>query len=278
MGFEIKTAKAMISNNNSVQVTTRFRQQIQKCIVGIRGFQMTFGNMDHHVKEVGLAVNKKSINGNEIICMADLSLKDSSNHHGTGSVEFCIAALTEVDNADYVLQSGVKYGDSFEKGHGSICKSAVGLSKFGMSYSDASDHHVKDIAIKVFDSSNTLGISGNLADKSNHSCNPADLREASGGCYLGYYGKHNNLIVSSFSLENGAMTNFDGDMNNYGIIITDFELSFPDDDHHVKSIEVGARLHTSGLIEGIATMRDNSGHNQASNSRVSGYVISYLPD
>lgn len=275
MGFEIKTVKADISGEGSSTRTTRFNEQIQKCFVGISRFQMTFGDDDHHVKELSASINKSSINQQEIMCTAGLCFKDDSNHHGYGNVEYCIAALTGVDNADYVMQSGLKKGDTFERGHGTAQISVIGLGGFGFSYSDGKDHHVKKIAMSVFDSSNTLGATGSMEDGSGHSSAAGTVQETAKGCYLGYFGKSDNLKLTPFTLGNGETVNFNGDINNYGIIITGFDISFGNNDHHVKYLEVGARLNINGLIEGIVTMRDNSGHNQSSDAKVSGYAISY---
>lgn len=276
MGFEIKTAKAVITNgSNSAEVTIRFNDQIQRCIVGITGFQMAYTDNDHHVKNLGITVSRSSINNNEITCKVDLCLKDDSEHQGSGSAEICVAALTGVDNGDYVLQSGLKHEDSFEKGHGNAQISTVGLCSFGLSFSDKKDHHVKKITMGVSDLSNTLGVNGSMEDGSKHTSALTDVQAASTGSYLGYFGKSDNLKITPFTLVNGGTTNFNGNIFNYGIIITGFETSFSDKDHHIKFLETGAKLNTNGLIEGIIKMEDSSGHRQAQDSKVSGYVISY---
>lgn len=117
---------------------------------GLAGFELSYGNTDHHLETasaaVGTTLNGDTATVNGVVFMYD----GSGNSASTANVDGCLIANTDPSLGAYVIAT-----DSLQNGTqtltfpSSVTKAMPLLSNFKVQFNSNRDHHVKTIAAKL---------------------------------------------------------------------------------------------------------------------------------
>ncbi|MEH0021752.1 MAG: hypothetical protein V6Z89_19010 [Desulfobacter sp.] len=72
-----------------------FGTSVINASVAVQGFNVSFGNTDHHVKTIDVKASMAGISGSNVSVSATCTMEDHSNHKAMGKVEVLVIAETE---------------------------------------------------------------------------------------------------------------------------------------------------------------------------------------
>ncbi|HAS40553.1 MAG TPA: hypothetical protein DCS93_08740 [Microscillaceae bacterium] len=83
-----------ITIDNGKQETVDFGSRVINASVAVQGFDISFSK-DHHLREMKIKAGLGGISGSQVTATATATMRDDSNHHGSGSVNVLIIAETD---------------------------------------------------------------------------------------------------------------------------------------------------------------------------------------
>lgn len=97
MTMMIATQAVSISHGETKPLTFTFPAKVRSAAVVLQGFNISFGNNDHHLRD--LQVEVRNVNTSNQTVTADVQLKfiDGSNNKGSGTVQ--ATAIADVESA-----------------------------------------------------------------------------------------------------------------------------------------------------------------------------------
>ena len=84
---------ASVDSGSTVNVD--FGTSVINASVAVQGYDVSFGNTDHHVKALNVKASMAGISGSNVSVKADCTMEDNSNHKANGKVELLVIAECE---------------------------------------------------------------------------------------------------------------------------------------------------------------------------------------
>jgi len=273
---------------DSTKVFT-FSDVITQNMVGLSAFSLTYGNTDHHIQTMSIALSV-SQSGRTLSVKPHAVLMDKSgNNLDPGASSITVAAIAWVGvnnsnltlaNANGISNNGASLPITISGTNPRILQAA--LSGYYLSYGDT-DHHLETACAAVGTTLNgdTAAITGvvYMYDDTGHGQAAASVN---GGLFASTDPSLGAQVVPTGSLQNTSQTiEFDQRVSQAFALLTSYKVQFQSNaDHHVKTIAGNLTVQppsgNSVKVSGAATITDNSGHSQDNAvSQVSGFVIGY---
>ncbi|MFP8966583.1 hypothetical protein ACKC9G_08415 [Pokkaliibacter sp. CJK22405] len=288
MPISIKTQTTAPNRN----VTFDFDDSVLAYVVGVSYWDFSFGNDDHHVKELALSIQSNKPTTRQVTAQVTAKLDDDTGHginSGASTIHVTCIAVTGSQDANVALvnEDGIASGSespAFPLPSNSLSIGAAFLS--GWDLKQNADHHVK-----TFSTSAGLAQSGSMGQITGQ----AHMIDTSGNFASGWI---NGGALTAATTENGifakAQTNKQTDasfavdftdelqgktIKEAAVLLQSLTVTFGSDDHHVQTIGGGCSgWQTEGTAVNLDNARafitDDSGHKQNNNdSNVSVMVV-----
>jgi len=278
MKIEIKKQTVNFKPEPQEKTSLVFSNTFEKYMLAISRFRLKFKS-DHHVRRIGVNLAANAVINEALSYTAGLTLFDTSdNFLDEGAIDVCAVACVGVDDPELMLLANQTPGEANPR-YKSRKISVPGINSFELTYENNKDHHVKvisaDTYLKDTSTDGKISMSAEMWDASNNHA----IADNMSHCYLGYEGSSKKLWTKPFKLKNDETMEVEHKKKQCGIMISGFYVSYSDGkDHHLKEIEVGAKLEASGnncRVVGCLTLDDSSSHYKKDSSYVKGFVFGY---
>lgn len=285
MPLEIQTATVQ----PNTQATFTFSDQIAQRLVGIQAFTLSFGNVDHHVQTMSIALNVNQA-GKQLQVTPVATLVDDNGHNmSQSSSAVTVVAMAwvgvnddnlKLGNASNIANNGSSNPIQIPTPNPSVLQAA--LAGFNLSYG-SSDHHLETAYCAV--GTNVSGTSAEITgqalmyDDTGHTAATATVN---GGLIANGDTTLPLQVLLTNNLQGTTQTfTFANEISKCYTFLSSFKVQFKkNSDHHVKSI--GASLtvqsydYQKATVLGAASLTDDSGNSQDDGiSHVSGFIVGF---
>ncbi len=227
----------------------KFDDQVMEYAVGFQYFKLSYGDHDHHVRDVSLGLTS-NMSGSTVSSYVSARLCDASGNtldpKCFRAEMVCVAVIKSPDSQVLLAnQTGIKSGQEgpsvpLPSPDDSINSAFV--SGFNLSYAP-DDHSVRSLGFTA--GLNPSGTSGRIAvragmeDKSGHSASSATVDvglAAAADTVTGLKAETKSNIQAT-----DTWVDFGTNLSSAGAMISAYKASYGGDDHHVETISGGVR-------------------------------------
>lgn len=257
------------------------KENILSYIVGFSKLTLTYGDDDHHVREINIRIESE-LSGNQSIAVTPKAVINDDSGHSideNAMIGISVAAIAGSRIPNIKMATGVSRGEVINMGSSAVFAFPA-LTRSELRYVD-DDHHLAEYTASVSLSNvggDSFKLSGGSMMKDDGS-NRADGEKEEGSVIISTvdgtaYGMAYSTLYSKDAGKEDFI--FDPDAYNYAFFVNDYNVEYEDgDDHHVKTIEIGIALNGNNASY-TATLKDDSGNETTVSSGgnyVNGFVL-----
>lgn len=279
MGLEVISKK--VSLDKALDPFT-FSGQVQSFLFGISSYELTYGSStDHHVQTASIALNASKIGKQVTVNYSVVFKDDSGNSYNSSESNLTVTVAAWIGDSPSRSTDLVNWARSIDNNGSSEpielpqppLSAAAVISGFDVSYGD-DDHHVERVYTSV--GANPSGQNVKLTASVgmyDHSGNNASTANANAGLITTFQNDPGFEIQVHTS---GGKISFAKPVKQIGTFVQDFDMSYGNTDHHVRTLEVWNYIggswspgdSSADLYLG-AVMNDDSGNSSSSASATS---------
>lgn len=231
-----------------------FSGPVSSFVYGLSGFNIGYSGRDHHLETFSVGFEVNQVTSNSIALSPNVQFHDASGNHAYRGSSICATVVAWLGEDGPVMLQNTLAQPSLSTYKIPARKHAYSagsiLSGFDLSYGDQVDHHVETMAVATQASqlggTVNVNVRANMYDASgSQSLNPT----VSSGVIAAFApttGFEMQMVRGTLSQNTPLKVQFHRKIDQAALLLTDFNLSYGNIDHHVLSV-VSGYLPTPGF-------------------------------